>query len=112
MADMKPKNYCGLIVNELMDMNDFKEHLSRVVPIILKARMKNGFATSHYWQIKHASKSQPNFFWRSLAHRFPLLGLKLFKNTGMMYRFIFTGACGALRDFSPPIGQSLADDTQ
>ena len=33
-----------------MDMNNFKEQLSNVVPIILKARMKNGFANSEKWQ--------------------------------------------------------------
>ena len=50
MANLKPKNYCGLTVKELMAMNDFKEHLSRVVPIIFEARMKSGFANSEKWQ--------------------------------------------------------------
>ena len=33
-----------------MAEKDFKEQLSRVVPIILKARMKSGFANSDKWQ--------------------------------------------------------------
>ena len=50
MANYKPNNYRGLNVKELMDMNDFKQQLSHVVPIILKARMENGFANCEKWQ--------------------------------------------------------------